>query len=350
MKTIPLVLCELPSYVSYSTANYDGNYRITYRVILCNLWSLECSAKERRAGDRCILKVAGLLPKNDLTHCQLRILRVFLHEKLLTIMPIQQGSLAATDKTLRFVPNGSTTARTAQFRMYSLTDKPPSISTRAGALQLLSFVYLNTLFFPISTPTPLDTTGPLFMKLTTTFAFALVAFAGATSQDPENLDTVDHPDYMATIDLDEVESETLSGQELFPRKQVQACEAAVFGSRPVWESVKRKDNFAETIASLIKSRSDHKNCGIITGVVDEISFSYSATGKGCDTTAQRDTIQGALKQALRLPGKDSIYPTMCFRLSHGAGSWNGFLSVGPTKLYNTASKCDGRLRFDTCAS
>jgi len=188
------------------------------------------------------------------------------------------------------------------------------------------------------------------MKLTTTLAFALVALAGATSPDPENLDNVDHPDYLATIDLDEVEREELSGTELFPRKQVQVCEAAVFGSRPVWESTRNKDNFAESMATLIKSRSDKHNCGIIRGEIDEISFNYRATGKHCDTTAQSDTIQGALKKALRLPGKDSIYPTMCFRLSHKAGTWNGFLSVGPSKLFNKASPCDGSLRFDTCAS
>jgi hypothetical protein len=164
------------------------------------------------------------------------------------------------------------------------------------------------------------------MKLSNILTYAFVVAAAAT------VPTQNLPDYLVTIDLDDMERE-MNGTGIMARKQIKACESNEHVNGPVAADQRNKADFAEAMASIIFQRSRRNNCAITQGTLDEISFRYSSTGNNCDTTAQQDTIQGALKKALALPGKDSIWPTMCLRLTHG-GTWTGYLALGSAAVFD----------------
>ncbi|KAJ5139200.1 uncharacterized protein N7515_004048 [Penicillium bovifimosum] len=105
----------------------------------------------------------------------------------------------------------------------------------------------------------------------------------------------------------------------------------------------------KSIAGGIKELSNQHDCRVMSGLIDGISWSYHSTGAHCDTTAQLDTIAGAIK---KYPDKSEHYKvcgTQCLRLDHG-GTWNGWLKFGPAEGFNKNAYCGPGLSFSGCIS
>jgi hypothetical protein len=54
----------------------------------------------------------------------------------------------------------------------------------------------------------------------------------------------------------------------------------------------------QNLAGGIKALSDQHSCNTMSGTIEGVRYTYHSTGQHCDTTAQRDTIAGAIKKFL----------------------------------------------------
>jgi hypothetical protein len=54
----------------------------------------------------------------------------------------------------------------------------------------------------------------------------------------------------------------------------------------------------QNLAGGIKALSDQHSCNTMSGTIEGVRYPYHSTGQHCDTTAQRDTIAGAIKKFL----------------------------------------------------
>lgn len=68
----------------------------------------------------------------------------------------------------------------------------------------------------------------------------------------------------------------------------------------------------QTLAGGIKALSDQHSCNTMSGTIDGVRYTYHSTGRHCDTTAQRDTIAGAIKKFLsNVSIRRSVEPFAC---------------------------------------
>ncbi|KAJ5876507.1 uncharacterized protein N7529_002091 [Penicillium soppii] len=103
------------------------------------------------------------------------------------------------------------------------------------------------------------------------------------------------------------------------------------------------------IAGGIKELSNQHDCRVMSGSINGISWSYHSMGAHCDTTAQLDTIAGAIKKYLDKSEHYKVCGTQCLRLEHG-GTWNGWLKFGPASGFNKNAYCGPGLSFSGCIS
>ena len=86
------------------------------------------------------------------------------------------------------------------------------------------------------------------------------------------------------------------------------------------------------IAMLAKGGSDAKECNTVhTGSTnDKVHWEvYAEGGQHCDTSAQLDTIAGAMKKYLSSQ-HGNICGVKCIKLDHG-GTWRGYVTLGGTR-------------------
>jgi hypothetical protein len=99
---------------------------------------------------------------------------------------------------------------------------------------------------------------------------------------------------------------------------------------------------------MIYDASQGNSCGTFTGTVDGFRYRYRATGNNCDTTAQRKTIDGAIKRHLDA-ANDQVCGTECWDMSHG-GTWDGYLAIGQASVFDDSVYCGPSLSFSKCTN
>lgn len=102
------------------------------------------------------------------------------------------------------------------------------------------------------------------------------------------------------------------------------------------------------IASQVKSDSKANDCTEHTGAIDGVHWSVYAEGRNCDTTAQLDTIAGAIAVYLRKQNS-SVCGTHCIRMDHG-GTWNGYVTLAPAGQNIDNFYCGRAYTFGQCGS
>ncbi|KAI9372252.1 hypothetical protein BJX61DRAFT_534106 [Aspergillus egyptiacus] len=106
---------------------------------------------------------------------------------------------------------------------------------------------------------------------------------------------------------------------------------------------------AKSLASTIKELSDQGSCNSMRGTYESLSWVYHSSGRNCDTTAQHDTIAGAIKKYLDEADGNTLCGTECLRMDHG-GTWDGWLKIGPTANFKSDAYCGPSLSFSSCLS
>ena len=102
------------------------------------------------------------------------------------------------------------------------------------------------------------------------------------------------------------------------------------------------------IAGLMKASSDRKDCSEHSGSIDGVTWKVYATGRNCDTTAQIDTIRGAISNYLQSVN-ESVCGVHCLKMSHG-GTYNGFVTLAPAGTPLDGFYCGQSMSFGDCVS
>jgi hypothetical protein len=101
------------------------------------------------------------------------------------------------------------------------------------------------------------------------------------------------------------------------------------------------------IGARIKDQANQKSCGTVSGSVNDVSYKYYAAGQNCDTTAEQQTIAGAIEHHLKYKNNGQLCDTECLDLTH-SGSWNGHLLIGLSGSFASNAYCGPSLSFDNC--
>lgn len=102
------------------------------------------------------------------------------------------------------------------------------------------------------------------------------------------------------------------------------------------------------IAGLVKSDSNAHDCTAHQASIDNVTWRVYATGRNCDTTAQLETIQGAVTKYLEKQDK-KVCGVHCLKLSHG-GTYVGYLTIAPTGQSLDKYYCGEAYKFGDCVS
>ena len=96
------------------------------------------------------------------------------------------------------------------------------------------------------------------------------------------------------------------------------------------------------------SDSDARDCNEHNGSIDSVNYRATATGDGCNTTAQLDTIQGALLVYFRTL-QSKVCGVSCLRLTHG-GTGTGYLTLAPEGTGVSGYYCGDANFYGACVS
>ncbi|KAK1144914.1 hypothetical protein N8T08_004629 [Aspergillus melleus] len=200
----------------------------------------------------------------------------------------------------------------------------------------------------------------LFVKnalIATTCCLAISSQASLlpSSTDGQILSIEGHPlpDKWFRLILDEPGTEQIlttkdSNVELVGRTPIETC-AYISAAAACFTLSKDLFHFAKTLAGGIKALSDQHNCAHDSGTINNIRYDYYASGRNCDTTAQINTIAGAIYKYIDKIEHGKICGTQCVRLDHH-GTWKGWLRMGHASSYNDKAYCGPGLNFDSCVS
>ncbi|KAJ7854106.1 hypothetical protein B0H14DRAFT_2210257, partial [Mycena olivaceomarginata] len=86
------------------------------------------------------------------------------------------------------------------------------------------------------------------------------------------------------------------------------------------------------IANWVKGRANAHDCTVHSGTIDGVQLRFYAAGGKCGTTAQENTIRGAIDAFLKENVGGACH-AMCLRMTHG-GTWKGYLSLTPVGARN----------------
>ncbi|KAF2502903.1 hypothetical protein BU16DRAFT_521551 [Lophium mytilinum] len=75
---------------------------------------------------------------------------------------------------------------------------------------------------------------------------------------------------------------------------------------------------------------------------------YGEGGDNCDSTAQLETIAGAMNKFLSSQN-DSICGVKCIKMDHG-GTWRGYVTIGTAGEDLTSYHCGSSFSFGSCDS
>ncbi|KAL2811545.1 hypothetical protein BDW59DRAFT_168003 [Aspergillus cavernicola] len=133
------------------------------------------------------------------------------------------------------------------------------------------------------------------------------------------------------------------------RTPIEVCERILTAVSHYCAILNNTYSFARAVASVIKSQSDKNDCGETSGTMQGFKYVYYATGRNCDSTAQQDTIEGAIYHFLTTVDYSSICGTECLKLDHG-GTWEGYLKLGSEDRFDDGAYCGPTLSYTSCAS
>lgn len=102
------------------------------------------------------------------------------------------------------------------------------------------------------------------------------------------------------------------------------------------------------IAALVKTDSNANDCNAHSGSIDGVTWKVYATGRSCDTTAQLNTIQGAVTKYLEKQNKN-VCGVHCLKLTHG-GTYAGYVTIAPAGTSLNSYYCGGFSSFGNCVS
>jgi len=154
-------------------------------------------------------------------------------------------------------------------------------------------------------------------------------------------------DFVATIDL----ASAVSGnQTLSPRRLIDIC-VKDSGRAAVCSSIA---GIVTTIGIAIATSakgSSNDGCKVHSGAIDDVHWRVYATGKNgkqsdCGTTAQVNTIAGAIDEYLRDVDKD-VCGVHCLKMTHG-GTWAGYVTLAPAGLPLDNYYCGSAYSFGDC--
>ena len=144
-------------------------------------------------------------------------------------------------------------------------------------------------------------------------------------------------------------STTTNDTSLVERTPITACERIIATTASCVVITNFVVQLCKPLASTIKELSDQGSCNQMSGTYENLRWSYYSSGRNCDTTAQHDTIAGAIKKYLTTVENNKVCGTQCLRMDHG-GTWDGWLKLGPVNGFNDNAYCGPSLSFSSCVS
>ncbi|KAK7961257.1 hypothetical protein PG988_012471 [Apiospora saccharicola] len=103
-----------------------------------------------------------------------------------------------------------------------------------------------------------------------------------------------------------------------------------------------------TATSMAKGGSDAHDCSSHVSAYDSVNIEFHATGRHCDTTAQWNTIQGAIKKFIN-GLDDTDCGVSCLKLTHG-GTWAGYVTFAPKGTDPSHYHCGAADEWNGCGS
>ncbi|KAH2272381.1 hypothetical protein KXW96_005411 [Aspergillus fumigatus] len=173
--------------------------------------------------------------------------------------------------------------------------------------------------------------GPMPSRLITTLCCLATSLLASTW--PSTIDGKPLPDKWFQISLNDTSLNTRDVAEIAERTPITVCERTVIAVGGCVGIASYVVTFARSIATTIKDLSNGGNCNAMHGTFEGLKWTYYSTGRNCDTTAQHDTIAGAIKKYLNNVEHNDICGTQCLRMDHG-GTWDGWLKLAPVGSFN----------------
>ncbi|KAJ7051285.1 hypothetical protein C8F01DRAFT_1237185 [Mycena amicta] len=120
-----------------------------------------------------------------------------------------------------------------------------------------------------------------------------------------------------------------SNSTLNKRTKIKDCFKSVGNLNDCFDLGNNIKGIVDGLATLVKRWTDDKDCSVHTGAIDGVQFRYDATGNGnlCGTTAELETIRGAIDEALKT-NVDGKCKKVCLQMTH-SGTWHGYFSFTP---------------------
>ncbi|KAF4418917.1 hypothetical protein FACUT_11638 [Fusarium acutatum] len=149
----------------------------------------------------------------------------------------------------------------------------------------------------------------------------------------EVTEAVKMPDLVALYHLEYFESE----------------DSALERRRNVCERILAITSHCVVIGNALKTCTTFTGCA---GPGGNLFYRYLETsqsnGRHCDTTAEQETIAGAIERHIKRHGH-KICGTECLNLTHG-GTWYGYLLIGPADKFDHSAECGPEISFKHCDS
>ncbi|KAI0975625.1 hypothetical protein F4678DRAFT_275886 [Xylaria arbuscula] len=113
-------------------------------------------------------------------------------------------------------------------------------------------------------------------------------------------------------------------------------------------------NIARNIGSQLFADAAANDCTLHTGSIDNLFYEVYATTTGgdCSSTAQVDTIEGGLNNAIGTvfgPTDAQLCGSQCIKVSHG-GTWTGWVSISTDQTALQGFVCDDTVALPTTGS
>ncbi|MCJ1467775.1 hypothetical protein MMC07_006400 [Pseudocyphellaria aurata] len=158
-------------------------------------------------------------------------------------------------------------------------------------------------------------------------------------------------DYTAHINLANFEERADESPErsLEKRRHIDICTASNARAGVCVAVGALTTQIALGIAGLLKSDSNAHDCTEHSAHIDNsVHWKVYAVGRNCDTTAQLNTIQGAVTKYIEEQGSN-VCGVHCLKLSHG-GTWQGFVTIAPVGADLDGYYCGTYNSFGNCIS
>ncbi|KAL3479169.1 hypothetical protein BJX99DRAFT_255700 [Aspergillus californicus] len=178
--------------------------------------------------------------------------------------------------------------------------------------------------------------------------FGLANKLSTETHDPDNwlaYDNMGTRTDLNIIDLEDGNSTT--GLALNVKTPIKVCTGGIMHGD--CSDIHDSKKLAHTIASVLRGQSDNHSCSRQMYLVDNLRVLSYVTGRHCDTTAEHDTIAGAIYHYTQTMYNGRLCGTTCLRLDHG-GTWRAYLKIADERWWDSYVHCEDKMGFDICKS